>query len=124
MEKCLGRHLLIDCKNVPKDICLDDGLFLKTMSQAAELAGATVVSQIRYHFGHNSPPGFACLVMLDESHISAHCYADLGVIAMDVFTCGNTNPEDVFSHIRENLGIEDYSLKFIERFVLGDENSN
>lgn len=35
-----------------------------------------------------SPPGFAAVCLLDESHVSAHCYSDKGMLAVDVFTCG------------------------------------
>lgn len=39
--------------------------------------------------GDNSPPGFANVRVLDESHISAHSYSDQGILAIDIFTCGN-----------------------------------
>lgn len=102
-----GRHLLIDCRNVAREICLDDKRVMNAMARAAERAGATVVSSVRYQFGHNSPPGFTCAVLLDESHCTAHSYADLGLIAMDVFTCGKTDPKKVFRYIRQELELGD-----------------
>jgi S-adenosylmethionine decarboxylase len=39
--------------------------------------------------GNNSPPGFANVRVLDESHISAHSYSNQGILAVDIFTCGN-----------------------------------
>ena len=113
-----GKHLLIDCTGVPRETCLDDALVLKVMAKAAENAGATVVSQVRYKFGAESPPGFTAIVMLDESHCSAHTYADLGLVAMDIFTCGNTDPEVVFRYIREELDLGDVKLSVIERFFI------
>lgn len=113
-----GKHLLIDCTGVSKEICLNDALVLKVMAEAAERAGATVVSQIRYKFGAESPPGFTAVVMLDESHCSAHSYADLGLIAMDIFTCGNTDPENVFRFIREDLDLGEVKVSVIERFYI------
>jgi S-adenosylmethionine decarboxylase len=92
-------------------------MMLEVMARAACKAGSTVVSQIRYHFGHNSPPGFAAVVMLDESHCSAHCYADTGQIALDIFTCGGTNPRDVFRYIREELDLGTVSIQEAPRFV-------
>lgn len=89
---------------------------LKAMANAAEKAGATVVSQIRYKFGHNSPPGFTAVVMLDESHCSAHTYADAGMIALDVFTCGSTNPADVLACLREEIDLGDVTVRLEERF--------
>lgn len=113
-----GRHLLIDCRNVSRDICLNDQLILEAMARGATRAGATVISQVRYHFGHNSAPGFTAMCLLDESHCSAHCYADLGLIALDVFTCGNTDPNDVLRYIREEVDLGDVSILEMPRFPI------
>ncbi len=112
-----GKHLLIDCSNVAREVCLDDKLVLNAMARAAERAGATVVSQIRYKFGQDSPPGFTAVVMLDESHCSAHTYADLGLIAMDVFTCGSTEPREVLRYIQEEIDLGDVHVREEYRFL-------
>ena len=91
---------------------------LNALARAATRAGAKVISQSRYHFGHNSPPGFAALIMLDESHCSAHCYAEENQIALDVFTCGDTDPWTVLEFIREEIDLGDVSAKEIERFPM------
>lgn len=111
-----GQHLLIDCTNVDRNICLDDKKMMKVISNAVEKAGANILTQARYHLGHNSPPGFAIIIMLDESHCSAHSYADEGMIAMDLFTCGNTNPLDVLKYIQEEIDLGNVTYKKIERF--------
>ncbi|HOD51697.1 MAG TPA: adenosylmethionine decarboxylase [Candidatus Hydrogenedentes bacterium] len=116
-----GRHLLIDCRNVAREVCLNDKLVLNAMARAAERAGATVISQVRYKFGQDSPPGFAAVVMLDESHCSAHSYADLGLIAMDVFTCGKTNPRDVFFYLQEELNLGDVQVREAGRFAVNED---
>ena len=118
-----GHHLLVDCRSVAREICLNDALLLDVMARAATRAGATVVSQIRYKFGQDSPPGFTCIVMLDESHVSAHTYADLGLIALDVFTCGRTDPRDVLSYIREEVDLGDVSVRNVPRFLTDDDQS-
>lgn len=114
-----GKHLLIDCRNVPREVCLNDGRMLEALSRAARRAGANVISQVRYRFGHNSPPGFTAVVVLDESHCSAHTYADDGLIALDVFTCGQTDPNDVLTYLREDVDLGDISVREVPRFVLG-----
>lgn len=117
-----GRHLLIDCRGVSRDVCLNDALFLESMARAARRAGATVISQVRYQFGHNSPPGFAAVIMLDESHCSAHSYADLGLIALDVFTCGDTDPRDILRYLRQEIPLGQISVQQVARFVLDPED--
>jgi S-adenosylmethionine decarboxylase len=111
-----GQHLLIDCCQVPRELCLNDKLLLDTMSEAARLAGATVVSQIRYRFGEDSPAGCTAVVMLDESHCSVHTYADLGLLAMDIFTCGRTDPKHVWQKIRKALSLDHASVRECSRF--------
>ena len=111
-----GKHLLIDCRDVSRETCLNDKLMLNAMARAAEKAGATVVSQIRYKFGQDSPPGFTAVVMLDESHVSAHTYADLGLIALDVFTCGSTEPKDVLRYIQEEVDLGEVNCREEQRF--------
>ena len=113
-----GKHLLVDCRNVSRDVCLDDGAMLAAMARGATRAGANVISQVRYQFGHNSPPGFTAVVVLDESHCSCHTYADLGLVALDVFTCGRTNPRDVLAYIREEIELGDVSIRQVPRFIL------
>lgn len=98
-----GRHLLIDCTEVDVDVCLDDKRFLRCLAESAEKAGANVISQVRYHLGHNSPPGFTCAILLDESHCTAHTYSDLGMIALDIFTCGSTDPDMILQFLEESL---------------------
>ena len=38
-----GQHLLIDCHNVSRDLCLDDRRWLESMAEGARRAGATVI---------------------------------------------------------------------------------
>lgn len=111
-----GQHLLIDCHDVPRELCLDDQRLLETMAQAATECGATVISQIRYKFGSDSPPGCTAIVMLDESHCSVHTYADLGLIAMDFFTCGDTDPDRVWETVRRRLGLGEAYVRKVLRF--------
>ncbi|MCA9116947.1 MAG: adenosylmethionine decarboxylase [Planctomycetaceae bacterium] len=113
-----GKHLLIDCRNVPRETCLDDGGVLAAMARSATRAGANVISQVRYRFGQDSPPGFTAVVLLDESHCSAHTYADLGLIALDLFTCGSTDPLDVLQYLQEDLDLGDIVVRQVSRFPL------
>jgi S-adenosylmethionine decarboxylase len=117
---CLGKHLIIDCNNVKTDVCLDDKKMLESLVEAAKEAGSTVINSCRYHFGHNSPPGFACIVMLDESHCSAHSYADRGLLAIDIFTCGKTDPKKLFDILLTKIDLRDCNIltKEVNRFEI------
>jgi len=97
---------------------------LDVMARSAAKAGMHVISQVRYHFGHNSAPGFTCVCLLDESHVSAHTYADLGLIALDVFTCGKTDPGKILDYMREELDLGDVTMKTLPRFFTSDEHAS
>ena len=103
---------------------MDDKRVLKAMAEGAEKAGATVISQVRYHFGHNSAPGFTAAILLDESHCTAHSYADLGLMALDMFTCGTTDPRDILAHMLEVLDLGDVSVQECVRFVSAEEQAS
>lgn len=118
-----GKHLLVDCRNVSRELCLNDKLVLDVLARAAQRAGSTVISQIRYKFGSDSPPGFTAVVVLDESHCSAHTYADFGLIALDVFTCGTTEPREVLRCIQDELDLGDISVRECARFVLEEQDA-
>ena len=45
--------------------------------------------------GKTSPPGFAAVVLLDESHFTAHCYSQKGWLSIDCFTCGATDTNSI-----------------------------
>lgn len=74
--------------------------------------------------GSVSPPGFAAVVLIDESHITAHHYADRGMLALDCFTCGNTDPGNIadFIHARLMEGAPELHLvrrDRVSRFLTG-----
>jgi S-adenosylmethionine decarboxylase len=54
--------------------------------------------------------------VLDESHRSVHAYADLGLLAIDVFTCGDADPTRLRDIVRKKLSVVDFTLHEVERF--------
>ena len=119
-----GHHLLVDCYEAPRDICLNDRLLLETLAEAAKSAGATVISQVRYRFGADSPPGCTALIMLDESHCSVHTYADPGLLAFDFFTCGDTDARQVWEFVQKKLGLTHAIVREVHRFTSGASASD
>src|SRR3990172_1686267 len=102
-----GNHLIVDVHNLSFDLLVDDKKLLETIVNAANEVGANIINQSRYHFGHNSSPGCTAFVMLDESHVSVHTYADDGKMALDVFTCGATSCERILRSICRQLNIKE-----------------
>ena len=97
-----GNHKVIDVTNAviegdKEDIHREAWRLVNAMADAARAAGANVLmTEVKVFDGKAttstgaiSPPGFASVVLLDESHLSAHCYAKTGLLAIDCFTCGS-----------------------------------
>jgi S-adenosylmethionine decarboxylase len=74
-----------------------------------------VHSHVEAFDGGVSPPGFAAVVLIDESHVSAHCYSERGLLAIDVFTCGEHDPGPIADSIHASLSTEIPRLRLIQR---------
>jgi len=100
----LGAHVFLDYVNAFFEGEDDYQWLFSMMREAVAQSPATEVHAHLAPFdGSTSPPGFAAVVLIDESHISAHCYADRGLLAVDCFTCGDTDPETIASYLHERL---------------------
>jgi S-adenosylmethionine decarboxylase len=85
-----------------------------------------VHSHVEQFDGITSPPGFAAVVLLDESHVTAHCYSEKGWLAIDCFTCGQCDPNTIVDQIHLALERAIPTIRLIkksnqERFLHEDE---
>lgn len=105
----LGDHIIIEffgCTNL-NDL---KNLEMK-LRQAANAAGATVLSVTSHQF---EPAGVTGVAVLQESHISVHTWPEYGYAAVDVFTCGqHVNIEKAFEVLKEFFG-----AKYVKRMRL------
>ena len=109
-----GRELVVECRNVPREICMDESLLLETLKQASEIMGVRVITSASHNCGQQSPPGAICFVMVDMSFLYIHTFADEGLMSIRIFTCGKGNQETGWEHVRDSLKIKDFSMRVIE----------
>jgi len=120
-----GYHVLLDVAGVPRSTCIDDAGLVKLLAGASERAGCTVINSVRYRFGHGSPDGCTAFVMLDESHVAVHSYADEGLLAVDVFVCGErarAKAAAIVEEIRRFLPEGRFRESTLDRFVSVEED--
>ena len=100
-----GKHVYVDYVDFQPLGQSEDGQWiLQILQNAVETCGIREVhAHVEVFDGDVSPPGFAAVVLIDESHVSAHCYSDRGRLAIDAFTCGDHDPEKIVDIIHENL---------------------
>ncbi len=95
-----GSHLIVDLWGASR---LDDiGHIDRTLRAAVEASKATLLHLHLHHFGEGG--GVSGVAVLAESHISIHTWPERDYAALDVFMCGDADPdaaipvlEDAFS---------------------------
>jgi spermidine synthase len=97
--KSLGRHILVEFSNCNAQVLNDASIVEKAMTEAASMAGATVINSTFHHF---SPWGISGVVVIQESHLAIHTWPEYKYAAVDLFTCGESvDPWVCFEHLKE-----------------------
>jgi S-adenosylmethionine decarboxylase proenzyme len=107
----LGKHLLLELYGCDAGVLSDPTLIESLMTQAADIAGATIVTSVFHHF---SPYGVSGTVVIAESHLAIHTWPEYGYAAIDLFTCGDT----VDGTIAENFLVERLHATSSKRYTL------
>ncbi len=106
-----GTHLLIDCWQASN---LDDIALIETaLRQAVTVSGATLLHIHLHHFTPNS--GVSGVAVLAESHITIHTWPERGYAALDVFMCGDTQPQLTVPVFAEAFCTDDIELSSHQR---------
>ena len=118
-----GAHVLLDYTHAT---FTDESAYRWVFNLMREAVAQSSATEVHAHFalfdGSASPPGFAAVVLIDESHVTAHCYADQGLLAVDCFTCGQTDPDDIASYLHDRLmqripGLSCVRRERVDRFI-------
>ena len=113
--KSKGRHITLDYSGFKGD----GGWMLEVLQSAVSKSNAREVhAHVSQFDGSVSPLGFAAVVLIDESHVSAHCYADEGILAVDCFTCGGVDPAEIADEIHLQLLDKIPSIHLVQRTEL------
>ena len=88
---------------------LDDLDHIETTLRACvDAAGATL---LHIHLHRFEPSGgVSGVAVLAESHISIHSWPEHGYAALDIFMCGNTNPDVCVPLLREAFAARKISV--------------
>ena len=88
-----GSHVMLDLTGFFVDATEGAALVLMVIRAAVARSEAREMHAKSVVLGDDglSPPGFTSVVLIDESHVTAHCYSELGWLAIDCFTCGTNS---------------------------------
>lgn len=112
-----GIHLIVDCRDVPRSTCLDEEGMMVAIGDVLQEHNCTILNRFGQRLGKNSPPGFAITFTLDESHVTAHSYADEQKLAIDIFTCGTVHPQVILSALKKKVRLGKLETREVERFI-------
>jgi S-adenosylmethionine decarboxylase len=119
IHKPIGHHYIVEASGCDPKIIASVEKVQQILVKAAEIAGAQVWS---VSFSKFPPYGVSGVVVISESHISAHTWPEYNYGAMDFYTCGdNVDPEK--GHITEiTRGIDEGDKVFYHSLVTWEED--
>jgi S-adenosylmethionine decarboxylase len=104
-------HWVLQLKGVDADKINDPDRLLDTLKRAVKRMDLTHVSDHTHFFG----PGVSTVIILSESHLSAHTWPELGYVHLDVVTCvKKLTRESIETAIKEAFAPEVMQLAQLE----------
>lgn len=107
-----GRHLLLEFRGCDSRVLNDRPTIQALMESAARAAKATIVDSLFHTF---SPQGVTGVVVVEESHFSIHTWPEHGYVAVDVYTCGDCEPERARDVLAAGLEAQSTEWMLIDR---------
>ena len=113
-----GKHLLIDLKGGQG---FDDIAFIEeTLRKCVAATGATL---LHIHLHHFTPyGGVSGVAVLAESHISIHTWPEEEFAALDVFMCGDTQPEKAIDILTDRFQPQCIDVQTVKRGRINEQD--
>jgi S-adenosylmethionine decarboxylase len=112
--RCAGIHLIVDLHGARR---LDDIDYIESvMRRCVEAARATL---LHIHMHRFRPDGVSGVAVLAESHISIHTWPAAGYAALDIFMCGDTDPDKCVPILREAFAAKRVEVSEVLRGRVG-----
>jgi S-adenosylmethionine decarboxylase len=105
-------HILVDVRPADADLLKTVEPVWSILREAVARSGATV---IHTHVHQFSPHGFSGFFLIAESHVSVHSWVELGLLAIDILSCGNMDPQAIVGHLREHISPAEVSVLHVTR---------
>ncbi|MDQ0231004.1 adenosylmethionine decarboxylase [Metabacillus malikii] len=99
----IGRHVISELWGCDIEKLNDIDFIEKTFVQAALKTGAEV-REVAFH--KFAPQGVSGVVIISESHLTIHSFPEHGYASIDVYTCGDLNPNVAVDYIAETLNAQ------------------
>jgi len=108
-----GRHLLIDLYSCKQHGTQEE--IQQVMIDSCRATGATVLYSYLHPF---TGGGVSGAVILAESHSSIHTWPELGFVSLDIFVCGDCDPELALPGLLTWFQPQEKTISFHRRGVM------
>jgi S-adenosylmethionine decarboxylase len=99
----MGRHVISELWGCDFDKLNNMDYIEKTFVDAALKSGAEI-REVAFH--KFAPQGVSGVVIISESHLTIHSFPEHGYASIDVYTCGDLDPNIAADYIAEALDAE------------------
>lgn len=99
----MGRHVISELWGCDFDKLNNMDFIEKTFVDAALKSGAEI-REVAFH--KFAPQGVSGVVIISESHLTIHSFPEHGYASIDVYTCGNLDPNIAADYIAESLNAQ------------------
>ena len=96
----LSRHLLIELWDCDEKVLNDIDYVSECLALAATVVGVKIVKEVFHKY---EPQGITGIVVIEESHISIHTWPERRYAAIDIYTCGEHDPEKFTPIVKEQF---------------------
>lgn len=96
----MGRHVISELWDCDLEKLNDIDFIEKTFVEAALKSGAEI-REVAFH--KFAPHGVSGVVIISESHLTIHSFPEHGYASIDVYTCGDLNPNIAAEYIAGRL---------------------
>ena len=99
----MGRHVISELWGCDFDKLNNIEFIERTFVNAALKSGAEI-REVAFH--KFAPQGVSEVVIISESHLTIHSFPEHGYASIDVYTCGDLDPNIAADYIAEALNAE------------------
>lgn len=115
----IGYHYIIEAAGCDPEVLGNPDRVRDILTQAAKHGGMGVRTSYFYKF---TPKGVSGVVIVSESHISAHTWPERRYAALDVYICGDeAKPEAAIRLFLKELGAKDAHVTEIKRGIQDED---
>lgn len=111
-KKQLGKEIHITVGGCPKDILNSADYLKKVIYESCNILKVKICSMTEHIF---SPQGVSIVAILAESHFAIHTWPEINTATIDIFTCGEKNPEDIVGFLGNKFSASKVNIDLSNR---------